>query len=267
MKLLLETYVKAILNEAGIKSPLDVQTFIKSYKKFILEQATDKSIYDLEMNYKYWVEDMTYDRWKNELFNENNIKIHYDEHRLETTTNFGGHTREIYKILPAEEEIKLFAKNRGWFVKRYILKDNALIVIFESYKSKRVLPSRKLYHLAPDNAISSIMKKGLLRASKTANIDYPPRVYVFADFRSAKSFLQQQRMSRMMSQIYSQMYGIDADDIVGMNFLSAGDEMILLQIDKSKLLRGTKFYKDPDMPAGLYTYSNVPPQALKVLKI
>jgi hypothetical protein len=106
------------------------------------------------------------------------------------------------------------------------------------------LPTR-LYHVTPVNTIDKILKIGLSPKSKSRTGYHPARVYVAVSKTAAVN---------IASQFHSQ----------------DGKKYALLEIDTGKLLKMTKFFWDKNFttvphggtPLGLYTLSNIPPQAL-----
>jgi len=152
----------------------------------------------------------------------------------------------------------------------------SFVISFEAkWQEDDIEVEDKLYHVAPLSSKDKILKYGLnphgddrqsinkkLEASKTvhsmSNIIHPHRVYLFngLDIYRIKSFLRQ---AGKMSKTYDKSLGQ----------LVMSKDFCLIEVDRDKI-KHLKLYRDnnfennsSDKPAALYTYSNIPPDALK----
>ena len=156
----------------------------------------------------------------------------------------------------------------------------SFIISFEAkWQEDDIEIEDKLYHVAQLSSKDKILKHGLnphgddrqsiekkLEASKTvhgmSNIIHPHRVYLFngLDMPVIKSFLRQ---AGRMSKTYDK----------GLRQLVMSKDFCLIEVDRDKL-KHLKLYRDNNFenngsckPIALYTYSNIPPDALKLKTI
>ena len=132
-------------------------------------------------------------------------------------------------------------------------------VAYESRLQKsNITINDKLYHLAPLNKKDKILKNGLAPKSNTPNIRHRDKIYLFNcyDLYVFVSFLRQ---IQHMSTIYDK----------NTKMLKQSKDFALFEIDRNKLHNDIKLYrdnnfesKDPKNPIALYTYSNIPPNAI-----
>lgn len=97
-----------------------------------------------------------------------------------------------------------------------------------------------LYHVTSRSNIENIQKKGIKAKSATNPYGYmhDERVYLFLD------------------------YPTDEDEI----FLFGQDEPVIFKVILNKLPLNYTFYYDPRMDNALYTYEQIPPEAIEVIK-
>ena len=123
-----------------------------------------------------------------------------------------------------------------------------------------VLP-RILYHLSSAYNTESILKKGLIPRSYEKMTQYPDRVYVLLSIDRIKDLIYG------MIENEFPLYDIYAGNIKAPQFAGIDKFVNLFEIDTSKLRKGIKFFKDPDMPTGAWTYTHIPSKAIKLLDI
>lgn len=96
----------------------------------------------------------------------------------------------------------------------------------------------KLYHFSPTYNENRILSKGLIpKRGKIKTFQYPPSVFLLTKPEVIKDLLY-----------------------------TEGEPYTIFIIDTSKLRKGTKFFKDPDAPNSIRTFTHIPPQAIKVYK-
>ena len=137
-------------------------------------------------------------------------------------------------------------KNTWWFAPNY----NELVVNVPKI----------LYHVSPNYNAEKILKKGLFPkvGNKHDEFDeygkrlYKPRIYLTSDLDEA----EQLSMAFQGDQIYNAQ----------MRNKTHQNYYYVFQIDTTKLLKGTKFYNDPEMNTGnsMWTYSRIPPNAVSL---
>lgn len=148
---------------------------------------------------------------------------------------------------------------------------NNELVFYVSYESKRqeseIKVEDKLYHVAPLRAKDKILKFGLnphgtddSSAENTMKRRHSYRVYLFNGFDmwAIKSFLMQLKSETK-----------NRNDIFLQKLKNEQDSFCVFEVDRNKishlkLYRDNNFEsKDSHHPTALYTYTNIPPNALK----
>jgi len=160
--------------------------------------------------------------------------------------------------------VKDTAKRYGWFVlmspridpdraKRF----NRAIWTLSPYYTVRIedMPT-ELYHVTQAGNVVNIMNRGIIPRSGRdveghTQRNYPDRVYLATDIETAEKL----------------MMGFDSSAIA--DAMATGgtvqSEYIVLKIDVSKLTKGTKLYRDPEMKSGsVWTYTPIPGEAISV---
>jgi hypothetical protein len=150
-----------------------------------------------------------------------------------------------------ERQAKTLLHPRGWFVAETYTPDEdeddgTTLFRIEPFVGQRTteIPD-KLYHATPAQNVPRILKQGLIpqRGKHTGMFAATPnRIYI------AKSLAYAVDIKNMLQKHdgYRQDYAI-------------------IEIDTTKLRKGTKFYIDPQYHSGVYTTTPVPPAALRVL--
>lgn len=133
------------------------------------------------------------------------------------------------------------------------------------YNETKLTINNKLYHVAPSILDEKILRNGLVPKSKSflgkMKLDHPDRVYLFTryDFGMMKSFARQIRDKFVA-------YDRDSKSRIEIN------EFSIFEIDRRKM-PGHNLYRDsmfdnddPKSPLAVYTYSNIPPAAMRKFK-
>lgn len=144
-----------------------------------------------------------------------------------------------------------------------------LSMMFEARFTKSfVNVGRHLWHLTPASNESKIFKQGLVPKSKSANgkiqLGHPDRVYLFTtdDMNVLTQFVRQ---AAKQSKKFDKQLGD----------LSKENKYTVIEVDVSKV-KSLKLYRDPTFKnlasddeeenVAVFTYNNIPPEALKVVK-
>jgi hypothetical protein len=105
-----------------------------------------------------------------------------------------------------------------------------------------------LYHITPSRLLPDIKSKGLVPTAGSKLITLPPRVYLTKSLYIIKSLLRHKTFKK--------------------------EEYSLLKIDTSKLPKDIVYHDDHDASdsrsyknASIYTYSTIPPKAIKVIDL
>lgn len=111
------------------------------------------------------------------------------------------------------------------------------------YKNTILCPN-KLYHLSYQENKNSIINKGLYPKSKNRSSVHPERIYLFSNYDDNDNLLNSLKYSDLKNKI--------------------NKNYILLEIDceKNKLILHT----DPNYRLGFFTYDNINPKYIKILK-
>lgn len=139
----------------------------------------------------------------------------------------------------------------------------ALTIVFEALFSKRVIDVQdKLYHITPSSNEAKIFKQGLVPKSKTTNgkiqLGHPDRVYLFTRY-DMNVFVQFIQMAAKHSKKFNKILGD----------LAVENKYTILEVDLDKT-KSLKLYRDPlfgklsDGNLAVFTYSNIPPEAISV---
>jgi len=146
-------------------------------------------------------------------------------------------------------ELKRFVEHRGWFV--LTRETDGMITLAPNYTSPvsmEALP-KILYHVTPNSSLEKVLRSGIkpsvgIPHGTNAVRSYPQRVYLMTNKSSS---------------------GRLANQFAGVGHRG---EHALLAVDTSKLRHGTHFFIDNEIPYGdgVWTYSHVPPEALKFLQ-
>ena len=145
-----------------------------------------------------------------------------------------------------------------------------LSMMFEARFTKSfVNVGRHLWHLTPASNEPKIFKQGLVPKSKSANgkiqLGHPDRVYLFTtdDMNVLTQFVRQ---AAKQSKKFDKQLGD----------LSKENKYAVIEVDVSKV-KSLKLYRDPmfknlasdddeEENVAVFTYNNIPPEALKVVK-
>ncbi len=168
----------------------------------------------------------------------------------------------------AEEFIQSYLPKRGWFLKTESRGSHSATLTFESRRGERIVDvPQHLWHATRYEYLKSIMKRGLVPKHHADEDDfpsmvlvrkYPDRIYLALTEAAVEKIsgllaINDIETHHSMEEIYGG--GLSLDDY---------SKYVTFKVDTSKLKKGTKFYKDPDFPEGVYTYTHIPPTALSL---
>ena len=102
----------------------------------------------------------------------------------------------------------------------------------------------KLYHLTYQDNKNSILKKGLYPKSKNRKSVYPERIYLFDDINNYEDLLKTLKFSDKLDNIYK--------------------KYLLIEINCKE--NSLMLHTDPNYRIGYFTYDNINPKNIKILK-
>jgi len=148
---------------------------------------------------------------------------------------------------------KMFNQH-GWFVAS---RQSTYVLEALRYQQK-VTPPSKLYHFSPFYNKDRILRKGLIpkgtNDSRHKDFKYPPRVFLLKIMD--------------MEVIRTLAYYIYNHDVGNEQFYAGDAEMhmplVIFEINVSSCRPGTKFFQDSAEEHAVWTYTHIPPQALKL---
>ena len=169
------------------------------------------------------------------------------------------------------DKIKKFMEMSGWTLagKQSSFFDNSYY-IYRFEKNRQVLELEKpqyLYHLTPLNRLNKILKNGLSPHAGNKKSVHPERIYFLVrpiQDDLITNFANALWKHGMLSKLKNNGYYRNANRFV--NLFQRDVPYVLLKIDTNKC-KNLKIYGDPNLHTiGAWTYDNVPPQAIEVLK-
>lgn len=187
---------------------------------------------------------------------ENEIGIEFDAYK-DTNYSYGTNEVSVISIMIHKENksidnIKKLFELCGWINSETIIYQtdkNFLIYTFEKRREEDALPLPKyLYHLTLQNKVDKILKIGLTPRSGNKIGEHPERIYFFTtkdltiNYKSyADSFWKSKHGDTKREEKY-----------------------VLLKIDTKKCRSDFKIYGDPNMVRGVWSFENVPEEAITV---
>jgi hypothetical protein len=186
---------------------------------------------------------------------DSEITIEFDAYK-DTPMTYGTEEASVITIIvkrgTEEEKLKHFFNTCGWPVaEEYNHEtDKTLVVItFEKRRQEDELPVPNfLYHLTPENKVNKILKNGLVPKAQNKLGEHPDRIYFF------------------LQKDLTLNYKSYADDFwaSGHKKETRDVKYALLKIDTKKCQNDFKIYGDPNMIRGVWTFNNVPPEAITI---
>ena len=152
-----------------------------------------------------------------------------------------GHVDALTRFKTLHASFKARLAELGWHItmvanpRRHELGEVADIKIAPNYPSRRVAVPRMLQHHTAVRNVASILRRGIQPRSQRASDLYPPRVYLMIP---------------------------NHEGAWEASMMLADEPQAVLAVDTSRM-PGATFYADPELAAGVWTYSAVPPEAIK----
>ena len=188
---------------------------------------------------------------------ENEITIEFDAFKTSPKTYGTDEVSVITIILkngPEIEKIKRFFNTCGWpLAEEYESSTNKPLTVltFEKRRQEDEIPVPKfLYHLTPENKVNKILKNGLVPKAQNKLSMHPERIYLFL-----------RKDLTLNYRAYADSFWLAAHKTT-----SRKDKYALLKIDTLKCRAGFKLYGDPNMVMGVWTFDNIPPEAITIEK-
>lgn len=150
-------------------------------------------------------------------------------------------------------------KPLGWFVRR--IDFNRYLSTYTLYlgplQYKQLEIKRYLYHFSMIDNKERILRKGLIpkKGSYGTDFMYPARVHLLT--KLDMDYIQQLAFTIFTHGTFSG----PEDEYYSKKEIPP---IVIFKIDTTKLRPNTKFYRDPLVKDGAWTYTHIPPQALSV---
>lgn len=133
---------------------------------------------------------------------------------------------------------------------------NFFVLIFEPKFTQNISDNvrkhcKYLYHSAPKSYLNKIIKKGLIPKSKNSLFFYPDRTFFMVGDKLNTNQLDALKDIQNTRNANIELYSNIEDK-----------EYVLLTIDISKLPNDINFYCDPLAFGAIFTYDNIPPNAI-----
>lgn len=225
------------------------------YKKVLTEDRKSKQVdYDF----------MSFPEWQAHMFER--LKLAGDPTRITIDLRYLGYAVEdalkvdIRFSEDDERNGKLFGafelllKPLGW----YVAGKSGNTLVFDPVRAPEVTGLRKLYHFSPAWNKDRLIRKGILPMKATDkygdDYKYPARVHLLTKYDIDK-------IRELAYHIFN--HGTDIETMYrgapGMNV-----PLVVFEVDVAKCRPGTRFYTDISVKDAVFTYTHVPPQALKI---
>lgn len=242
------------------RPPTEIESLIK---RLAYKHVYTRDRYELDVDNKAV---MDYDEWQLARFERDfdvNVKdtdpkrVSVDLKGLIEIAIKLNKTRSNYskqeQISDVKDWVASLVKPLGWFIFRVA----RTYLVLDPVAQEPIAVPKKLYHFSAVWNKDSILKKGLIPSGGNKydeDFMYPSRVHVLL----AKNIGD---IHELAMHIFN--HGRSAEDVyhTGMH----GVPIVVFEIDVSKLNKGTKFYEDISVKDGAWTYTHIPPQALRVI--
>jgi hypothetical protein len=238
------------------------------YNTFILHPHFKEYDFSRDLLKQYLETDI----WKH--ISESHIVLSIKPDFLQLKNKFSGSNpgNDTNKKIKFIEWLNNEAYKRGWFIsmdpsdknesgEKSLERGLWINITFQpNYTLRYDLPRTPMYHITPFSNVERILKRGLVpKAKKSENRTLPPKNYVFINKDSAEEIAENWKISWAINDYY----GMPNSD-------RGAEDFIILEIDPNNLPKGIKFYKDPEFEnkyGAIWTYSTIPPGAIKILNI
>ena len=256
------------------------ETNNRLHKKIVIEEKVDDLLnegvyqsYNANDIYRILLKHYNIGREENFIKNGNQIGFDYDGcYNLEGNLINGEIVvidLVIPKNFPDTEKIKKFLVTCGWTLaqeKEYDINNNYIAYVFHKNRQvKEVELSDILYHLTPITKLDKILTNGLTPRTSNVLSNRNERVYLLKDKRSLNfyqsfaSALWKANLEKTLN-----LSGLSKQEIADKLNVPRDIKYCLLEIDATKC-DGLRVFADPDMDGAVWTFDNIPPQAIRVL--
>lgn len=245
---------------------------IEDKEQDILEEGVFKS-YDANQIYKILLKHYNIGREEYFLKNGNDIGIAFDGCYNSYGTLVNGEIVTIILIIPKDfsdtEKIKKFFQTSGWTLaqeKQYDINENYTVYVFQKNRQiNEVEIPDILYHLTPSYKLSKILRHGLVPRTSNTLSTRNERVYFLINKRNRSfyDFFANQLWKANLEKTLN-LSGLSKIEIAQKINQPRTIKYSVLEIDTSKC-DNLKVFGDPDMDGAVWTYDNIPPQAIKVI--
>lgn len=153
------------------------------------------------------------------------------------------------------EKLNSILKRVGYFIEK--INDSSIDIVpnYGNRFSKEEIAS-KFYHFSPIENKERILRKGLIPSSRenTTHHMYNRRVYLFTTYD----------LDYFHEMLFAQLsYDANPENVYYGKVKTV--PIVVFEINTSKLNKGTKFFDDDAARDAVWTYSWIPPQALKIV--
>lgn len=129
------------------------------------------------------------------------------------------------------------------------------IIIEPKYDITHKLKSNTLYHVTEERYLDRIKKYGLILKSKNTRSEYPERIYLVYNIDDANHYIK----NKKNYYLYNNKFYNTKDKFQETNFITLKIELP----EDNDLI----FYEDPNFKdKGIYTYDNINPKYIKIIK-
>lgn len=167
------------------------------------------------------------------------------------------------------EKIKKFFENCGWILaqeKKYYKNNKYNVYAFQKNKQITTIDLPEvLYHITPISKLPKILKNGLVPRTTNTLSNRPERVYLYSkkmslfSLRAFANALWKAQLEKKLN-----LNGLNKKEIAEKLNQPRTEKYAFLEIDTSKC-NDLKIFGDPDMDGAVWTYDNIPPQAIKII--
>jgi len=199
------------------------------------------------------------------------IGVWVDTYRLSPQQRGSGEISIMSLVVPKDfqdkEKIKKFFEICGWSqgeVEFEYEKDKRYIVLpFEKNRQYEPVDVGKfVYHLTPTPKVEKIKKNGLTpRSGNKKGFNHVERIYLFT---YKPNLLQSHLFAHDLWYSTLEQQTLDKDKISDAINGIQMPKYALLEIDVEKC-GNIKFYGDPNLYKAVWTFDNIPPEAIKIL--
>lgn len=150
-------------------------------------------------------------------------------------------------------------KGLGWYVRKAFRNSQHYILYLSPVEYAPQAVPKYLYHFSSLPNKERILRKGLLPKIGRYDRDfmYPPRVHCLTE-------LDLTYLRALAFNIFNHGDMPSIETIYHGGAAAYEMPLVIFRVDTAKLRKGTKFYKDPSVKNGVWTYTHVPPEALAV---